>query len=483
MNKTFRIVCSFLISMTLLFSVVFKLNAEPSKDFIKSKDTKFYDSNDKEYHIKSIGLGNGVWTSKDNGWQSYDHNEDTYKEIHDLGFNAVRYYFRYSWFEEKGSNGEPAIFERFDRDIAWAKKYGIKIYFNMHYAPTNDFGFHGYSLWKLNDNKTNTENRAKVVAMWEALAKRYANEDTVLGWGLMNEPIPYYQENKTVKEMIQPWINTAKMFKDAIRKYDTNHIIFAELSPSVNKDGKYTGDIDGVSVMNECMNQLKYQVFGNDNNYCFEFHCYTPWNFSSYGIDGSFEPLTEDGLKLRDNYMKNLSWKIKRLNVTPFLGEFGVSRNTFASQGYKEELNGSSFVNETLDFCETSNVSFNYHQYRDNIFGLHSTSYKTMDNPDLYNVFKTRLAELYVEKEAEETEEVESKTPDNEVNVSEDNTVKENEIDNKPNTDTDTSTTVSSELPKTSGFNKNIYFEIGILAVIITALVILNKSKSYLKHM
>ena len=27
-----------------------------------------------------------------------------------------------------------------------------------------------------------------------------------------------------------------------------------------------------------------------------------------------------------------------------------------------------------------------------------------MDNPDLYNVFKTRLAELYVEKEAEETQ-------------------------------------------------------------------------------
>ena len=72
-----------------------------------------------------------------------------------------------------------------------------------------------------------------------------------------------------------------------------------------------------------------------------------------------------------------------------------------------------------------------------------------------------RLSNLYDEKEIEDTEgteEVESKIPDNEVNASEDSTIKENEIDNKPNIETDTSTTVSSELPKTSGFNKNIYF-------------------------
>jgi len=40
------------------------------------------------------------------------------------------------------------------------------------------------------------ENRNKVSTMWEALAKRYSNDDTILVWGLMNEPIPYYKEGK-----------------------------------------------------------------------------------------------------------------------------------------------------------------------------------------------------------------------------------------------------------------------------------------------
>ena len=388
MNKLIKKAFSFLICFTLVSNIPFKVNAKTDEDFITAKNTKFYDSNDNEYHIKSIGLGNGVWSSKDSGWQSYDHSEDTYKEIHDLGFNSVRYYFRYEWFEEKDKNGNPAIFERFDRDIAWAKKYGIKIYFNLHYAPTNNFGYHGYSMWKLNDNTNNMTNRNKVREMWEALAERYSNEDTILGWGLMNEPIPYYQDGKTLDEMLQPWVNTAKLFRDAIRKYDNNHILFVEPSEMLNNNGKYISYTSNRRVLTKCVDLLYTQVFKKDNNYCFEYHCYSPWSFSSKGVSGTtFQPLTENTLKARSDYLKTISDYIKK-NSTPFLGEFGVSLQTMPCKGYEYKLTGIDFVNTTLDFCKEENVSFNYHQYRDNIFGLHSSSYKIMDNQDLYDIFR-----------------------------------------------------------------------------------------------
>lgn len=464
MNKTFKIIYSFLISTALLFSVVFKLNAEPSKDFIKSKDTKFYDSSENEYYIKSVGIGNNVWSNSLNGYDINDHNEETYKRIHDLGFNAVRYLFRYSWFEEKDSNGEPVIFKRFDRDIAWAKKYNIKIYFNMHYAPTNNLGFHGYSLWRVNDNKNNKDNRYKVSKMWEEIAKRYANEDTVLGWGLLNEPVQYYQEGKTLDEMLQPWVNTAKMFRDSIRKYDSNHILFVEPSLSLNKDGEYVRYIEDKYVLTRCVAQLYNQVFKDDNNYCFEYHCYNPWNFTSKGIDGNnFEPLTEDSLSSRYTYMKSVTDYIKSKNSTPFLGEFGASSQTMPSFGYEGDLTGIDFVSTTLDFCEQENLSFNYHQHR-GLFGLYTKNYEMLDNIDLYNVFKNRLSTLYEEKG------VESETPGNNSNIAE----------NKFTEETNESVSSSRELPKTSGFNKSNLTEIVILTVTIILLITLLKNKDYI---
>ena len=358
------------------------------------------------------------------------------------------------------------------------KKYGIKIYFNLHYAPTNNFGYHGYSMWKLNDNTNNMTNRNKVREMWEALAERYSNEDTILGWGLMNEPVPYYQDGKTLDEMLQPWVNTAKLFRDAIRKYDNNHILFVEPSEMLNNNGKYISYTSNRRVLTRCVDLLYTQVFKKDNNYCFEYHWYSLWSFSSKGVSGTtFQPLTENTLKARSDYLKTISDYIKK-NSTPFLGEFGVSLQTMPCKGYEDKLTGIDFVNTTLDFCKEENVSFNYHQYRDNIFGLHSSSYKIMDNQDLYDIFKARLFSLYDEK-LNNNEEV--KTPNN-INDEETKTnkapseIEDNEITtetvkvSKENSNTSTSNS-SYGLPKTSGFDRANMIEISALIIIILALV------------
>jgi len=44
--------------------------------------------------------------------------------------------------------------------------------------------------------------------------------------------------------MLQPWVNTDKLFRDAIRKYDNNHILFIEPSGLLNDNGKYISYAD-----------------------------------------------------------------------------------------------------------------------------------------------------------------------------------------------------------------------------------------------
>lgn len=456
-------------SLVLIISSTCTASAADSKDFIKAQNTKFYDSSGEEYHIKAMGLGNDVWSAK--GYQPYDHSEETYKELADLGFNAVRFYFRYSWYgTDKDANGNPAIWERFDRDIAWAKKYGIKIYFNLHYAietPNNFYaGWHGYSLWNPTNDVANQTNRAKVAQMWEDIAKRYANEDTILGWGLMNEPITKYVEGATLEQMLQPWIDTANQFKNAIRKYDTNHILFIEPASSILKDGKTVSTLNNGSVITRCTNMLYKHVANNDNNFCFEYHNYSPWAFCSYGIsDTKFSPMTQKQLNDRISYLKYLSNLTNKLKITPFLGEFGVSYKTFPSAGYKEELTGGDLVNATLDYCEKYNVSFSYHQYVGK-FGLRNTSAKGVDNPDLINLFKTRLATMY-QKDTDETatikpNDTETVIPEQEkekldievtyVTESSDittDTIVKNDISSTPSPS-------NKELPKTGTFNMSV---------------------------
>lgn len=59
--------------------------------------------------------------------------------------------------------------------------------------------------------------------IWRAIAHRYKDETTILGYELINEPIPHYWENKdSLNALVEP---LHKRCVKAIREVDTNHII------------------------------------------------------------------------------------------------------------------------------------------------------------------------------------------------------------------------------------------------------------------
>lgn len=247
-----------------------------SNSFIKTSGTKFVDEKGNEYKIRGMNFSNNAYV----GTNFYradgtDHNEDSYKELSELGFNTIRYYLNYRMFESDDAPGQfyEIIFTDYmDKEIEWAKKYGIKIIFNMH-APQGGYQSSGggKDLW-VGDKAVSNQNR--LAALWGEIARRYANEPAVLGYGLVNEPFPI---GETVQEAVESWSNLASKITSEIRKYDNNHVIFLERAFMIK-------NTSGVALSYTA--KQGYPII-QDKNFAYEIHFYEPGRFTNQGMPWS----------------------------------------------------------------------------------------------------------------------------------------------------------------------------------------------------
>jgi len=217
--------------------------------------------------LRGMGFGNNVWgnTLVDIGLH---HNEDSFREMSELGFNSVRFLLNYRWFED---DEQPFVykqegFDYLDQSIAWAKKYNIGLVLNMHY-PQGGYQSqgNGTALW------TDPENQRRLVKLWGEISRRYADEPAIQGYGIVNEPV--VPELSSIEQTVSQCQKLVQRCTDEIRKYDRNHIIFAERVAAV-KDmstgeslwGKYSAD------------DLWYLL--DDANVVYETHFYGPHSFT-----------------------------------------------------------------------------------------------------------------------------------------------------------------------------------------------------------
>src|SRR5260370_42024615 len=61
------------------------------------------------------------------------------------------------------------------------------------------------------------------MAMWRGLATHYREEPAVLGYDLLNEPIPHFPKLATLNSSLEPLY---KKLSGEIRKVDAHHILF-----------------------------------------------------------------------------------------------------------------------------------------------------------------------------------------------------------------------------------------------------------------
>lgn len=200
------------------------------------------------------------------------HTQEDYRKLADMGMNTVRFYLNYGLFEEDEEPGvyKESGFEWIDRNIEWAGQYGIRLILNMHY-PQGGYqsGGGGSALW------TEKENQERLIALWEALAQRYAGEKTILGYGILNEPIVPAQE--TYEQTVLQWKRLAQNIADAIRRADSKHCIYVER-------------LQGVTGMEHADWTFDYRSSANfidieDDHYAYEFHYYNPMELTHQGID------------------------------------------------------------------------------------------------------------------------------------------------------------------------------------------------------
>lgn len=127
-------------------------------------------------------------------FQSYRDNYITGADITriaELGFNCVRLPFNWHYFETSQAPFDytEAAFAPIDRLFEWCGRHGLAVLLDFHAAPGGQNttppsdSTTGYSqLWE------SAHYQDRTVALWEALARRYARHPALLGYNLLNEP-------------------------------------------------------------------------------------------------------------------------------------------------------------------------------------------------------------------------------------------------------------------------------------------------------
>ncbi|HVX24915.1 MAG TPA: cellulase family glycosylhydrolase [Parafilimonas sp.] len=163
-------------------------------------------------------------------WQQYLHSYITEADIDylkSIGVNSIRVPFNYRLFTNEDYLGEENNpnhgFEILDPLVQWCKKDNIYILLDMHCAPGGQTGDNiddSYAYPFLYDD---TAAQNETVSIWKRIADHYKNEKIILGYDLLNEPIPPFYDTGYFNPKLEPLY---KKITAAVRTVDKNHLIF-----------------------------------------------------------------------------------------------------------------------------------------------------------------------------------------------------------------------------------------------------------------
>lgn len=255
----------------LIVLVSFSLQAQ--QHFLKVNGKRIEEANGKEILLRGMGLGGwmlqepymlqliGVARAqydikqkitsligKERTQQFYDTwlaNHCTKADIDSLaawGFNSVRLPLHYNLFtlpaEQEPVAGKntwlPKGFQLTDSLLSWCQSNHIYLILDLHAAP----GGQGNDV-AISDRDTSTPslwqseiNQKKTVELWKKLAARYAKEEWIGGYDLINEPNWGFDDpndrNGAAEKRNIPLKKILQELTTAIRKIDKKHIIFIE---------------------------------------------------------------------------------------------------------------------------------------------------------------------------------------------------------------------------------------------------------------
>ena len=161
-------------------------------------------------------------------WQRYRLNyvnSNDIKKIAFWGFNLIRLPFNYRLISPEDQPGVylEEGFAVIDSLLQWCRDSRLYVILDMHCAPG------GQNADNISDSDgiearlwTDPSNQDRTVDIWQTIAARYANDTTLIGYDLLNEPV--LPEGHTSTELRTLYMRITS----AIRQVDKNHIIFVE---------------------------------------------------------------------------------------------------------------------------------------------------------------------------------------------------------------------------------------------------------------
>lgn len=169
-------------------------------------------------------IGNSATTQF---WDAFLENYVTEADIQwlaETGINLIRLPFDYRLLTHDDFLGKDIHgYAYLDSTLSWCEKYKLYVLLDMHGAPGGQTGDNidnsdGFP-WLLVDEGM----KQQTCDIWKDIAKRYSQNTTVMGYNLLNEPIPHYFNEDSLKPYLEPLY---KKITQAIREVDTNHLVF-----------------------------------------------------------------------------------------------------------------------------------------------------------------------------------------------------------------------------------------------------------------
>ena len=311
MRKSVRTLC-FCLAICLSVS---PLRAQHARGFVHTKGPELVDGAGQPLLLRGINLGNwfepeGYMFHFDDGpqapreieqltssllgpekaqefwrqWRDSYITEADLNLIHRAGMNSVRVPIHWKFFAGDDTEG----FRVLDRLVAWASKDHIYVIIDMHCAPGGQTGANIDDGWNYPWLYSSPEAQQETVAIWRRIAAHYARNPTVLGYDLLNEPIPHYPRDQQFNKDLEP---VYRKIAAAIRQVDRNHVL----------------------ILGGAQWDSNFSVFGPpfDNNSMYTFHKY--WTATDASV---IQPY----LEFRDRY-----------HVPIWLGESGENNDQWIS--------------------------------------------------------------------------------------------------------------------------------------------------------
>jgi hypothetical protein len=227
---------------------------------------------------------------------------DIYITRHDIrfikktGFNSIRVPFNFRLFVRED---EPTVwggpgFEMLDRVIGWCRDEGLLVILDMHCAPGGQTGDNIDDSWGMPFLLTSPSSQQLTIDLWRTIAGRYKDEPIVIGYDLLNEPIPHFADTTRLNPLLEPLY---RRIVAAVREVDTNHIV----------------------ILGGAQWDSNFRVFGPpfDRKAMYTFHKY--WTAPT-------EEVIREYLEFRDRY-----------HVPIYMGESGENTNAWIRE-FRETL-------------------------------------------------------------------------------------------------------------------------------------------------